>query len=296
MLVRLSDNGKMAEMTTAKRTKARAGARTQAVAAQVPEPLAGPERPGDVNFMASLARGLEVIRAFSERGRRYTIADVSRIVAFPRAAVRRCLYTLEQLGYVGSDEQGFFLRPKILALGYAYISSNRLASSAQPLLERVCTLVQEACSLATLDGDEIVYVARATTGKRIMSIDISVGTRLPAYCTSMGRVLLAHLPPVELAAFLARAELRTLTDRTVGSRERLEQILTGVRSSDHCIVDQELEIGLRSIAVPVRDSTGRVFAAMNVGTQAARFGIREMESKLLPPLRSAAQELAVMLP
>jgi IclR family transcriptional regulator, pca regulon regulatory protein len=295
----------MGEMTTAakratkratKKTKASLGARTQAVAAQVPGHLAGPERSGDVNFMASLARGLAVIRAFSEQGRRYTIADVSRTVGFPRAAVRRCLYTLEQLGYVGSDEQGFFLRPKILALGYAYLSSDRLASSAQPLLERVCALVQEACSLATLDGDEIVYVARATTGKRIMSIDISVGTRFPAYCTSMGRVLLAHLPPVELAAFLERAELRTLTDRTVGSREKLEHILTGVRSSDHCIVDQELELGLRSIAVPVRDSTGRVLAAINVGTQAARFGLREMESKLLPPLRSAAQELTAMLP
>jgi IclR family pca regulon transcriptional regulator len=245
--------------------------------------------------MTSLARGLAVIRAFSGQGQSHTIADLSRAVGFPRAAVRRCLYTLEQLGYVASDKQGFHLRPKILTLGYAYLSSNQLAATAQRMLERVCALVQEACSLATLNGDEIVYVARATTGKRIMSIDISVGTRLPACCTSMGRVLLAHLPPADLDALLASCELRAYTERTVTSREKLRQILSGVRSSGYCIVDQELEIGLRSIAVPVRDGTGRVIAAMNVGTQAARFAVREMEAKLLPPLRSAAGELASML-
>jgi IclR family pca regulon transcriptional regulator len=245
--------------------------------------------------MTSLARGLAVISAFSERHPSFTIAELSRAVGFPRAAVRRCLYTLEQLGYAVSDDQGFCLSPKILTLGYAYLSSNKLAWSAQPLLERVCGLVQEACSLATLSGNEIVYVARATMSRRIMSINISVGTRLPAHCTSMGRVLLSHLPPAELDALLARADLRAFTERTVTFPEKLRQILNEVRRSNYCIVDQELEIGLRSIAVPVRDQAGRVTAAINVGTQAARFTVREMETKLLPPLRSAADELSSML-
>jgi len=253
------------------------------------------KRPPDLNFMTSLARGLTVISAFSEQHQSFTIAELSRAVGFPRAAVRRCLYTLEQLGYAASDDQGFRLSPKILTLGYAYLSSNKLAWSAQPLLERLCGLVQEACSLATLSGNEIVYVARATMSKRIMSINISVGTRLPAHCTSMGRVLLSHLPPAELDAFLARAELRAFTERTVTFPEKLRQILNEVRRSGYCIVDQELEIGLRSIAVPVRDLAGRVTAAINVGTQAARFTVREMETKLLPPLRSAADELTSML-
>ncbi len=254
-----------------------------------------PEPPRDRNFMTSLARGLAVISAFSARDRSFTIAQLSRAVGFPRAAVRRCLYTLEQLGYAASDAQGFFLTPKILTLGYAHLSSNKLVASAQPLLERVCGLVQEACSLAILSGDEIVYVGRAIMSKRIMSIDISVGTRLPAHCTSMGRVLLAHLPPAELDAFLAHAELRAFTERTITFPEKLRQILIGIRRSNYCIVDQELEIGLRSIAVPVRDGAGRVTAAMNVGTQAARFTVREMETKLLPSLRSAAEDLTSML-
>lgn len=254
-----------------------------------------PERSGDPNFMASLARGLAVISAFSERGRSFTIAELSRTVGFPRAAVRRCLHTLEQLGYVSSDAQGFFLSPKVLTLGYAYLSSNKLVWSAQPLLDRVCGFIQESCSLATLSGDEIVYVARATMSKRIVSMNIYVGTRLSAYCTSMGRVLLAHLPPAELDACLARAQLRSFTERTITSREKLRQTLNQVRRNGYCIVDQELEIGLRSIAVPVHDAAGSVIAAMNVGTQAARFSIREMEAKLLPALRSASDQLTSML-
>jgi IclR family pca regulon transcriptional regulator len=253
------------------------------------------ERSGDVNFMTSLARGLAVIRAFSERGRTFTIAELSRTVGFPRAAVRRCLYTLEQLGYVGCQGATYFLQPKILSLGYAYLSSNALASAAQPVLDRLCALVQEACSLATLSGGEIVYVARATMSKRIMSIEVSVGTRLSAYATSMGRVLLAHLPPAELDAQLANAELPGFTERTVTSGERLRLILNGVRRSGFCVVDQELEIGLRSIAVPVRDASGTVIAALNIGTQALRSGVRDMETRLLPPLRAAADEISSTL-
>jgi IclR family pca regulon transcriptional regulator len=160
---------------------------------------------GDPNFMTSLARGLVVIQAFSQQKRHLTIAQISQKTGIPRAAVRRCLYTLAQLGYVNAEDgRNFALRPKILALGHAYLSSGRLATSAQPLLEHVTRTVHESCSMAILEGDDILYVARSSTTTRIVSIDLGVGSRLPAFCTSMGRVLLADLPLDELAAYLAR--------------------------------------------------------------------------------------------
>lgn len=251
---------------------------------------------GDPNFMTSLARGLAVIRAFSQQRRRLSIAQLSHKTGIPRAAVRRCLYTLAQLGYVTSDDgRNFSLRPKILAIGHAYLSSTPLAASAQPLLDRVSSTVHEACSIAILEGDEILYIARSSTTARIMSVDLSIGSRLPAYCTSMGRVLLASLPPPELDAYLSRVELRAFTNRTITSRSRLLQTLEAVRHDGCAIVDEELEIGLRSIAVPVKNASGVVVAAMNVGAQAARVTAREMEAKFLPHLRAAAHELGTLL-
>jgi len=283
-------------MTAAKTTKTRGKRPPRQKSERLENPASEIDAlSGDLNFMTSLARGLAVISAFSAQSRSMTIAEVSRSVGIPRAAVRRCLYTLERLGYVASDEQRFSLKSKVLTLGYSYLSSSRLTASAQPFLDRVSGLVQESCSLATLSSDEIVYVARATTSKRIMSIDIAVGTRLPAYCTSMGRVLLAALAPGELDALLERTQLRAFTERSITSREKLRQVLLNVRRNGYALVDQELEIGLRSIAVPVRDGSGKVVAAMNVGTQAARLGIREMETKFLPALREAADELTAVL-
>ena len=271
-------------------------ARIEAKSTEPMEPMTDSATPtSDGEFMTSLARGLAVIRGLSEQARGLTIAELSRAVDIPRAAVRRCLHTLEQLGFVGSDGRVFLLKPKILTLGYAYLSSNPLSAAAQPFLDRVSVALQESSSLATLSGDEIVYVGRATTSKHIMSIDISVGTRLPAYCTSMGRVLLAHLPPKELTGFLARVKMTAFTPRTVTSRENLRQILEGVRRAGHALVDQELEIGLRSIAVPVRDTMGNVTAAINVGTQAARVDRRDMEARLLPALQEVADELTAVL-
>lgn len=264
-------------------------------AAKSPPGMELAEYAGDSNFMASLARGLLVLEALSARGGSMSVAEVSRTISIPRAAVRRCLYTLDKLGYVEPDARGFALGPKILSLGHTYSSSSQLTLAAQPLLDRVSAEVQESCSLATLSGDEIVYVARSAASQRIMSIDISVGSRLSAFCTSMGRVLLAHLPSEQRQARLERAKLIAFTERTVTSREKLRQILNAVKRGGFAVVDQELEIGLRSIAVPVRDSAGRVTAAMNVGTQAARFSLRDLESKLLPPLRKAADELSALL-
>jgi len=251
---------------------------------------------GDPNFMTSLARGLAVIRGFSQQRRRLSIAQLSIRTGIPRAAVRRCLYTLEKLGYVSSeDDRTFSLRPQILALGHAYLSSVPLVSAAQPVLDQVSASTHESCSIAIMDGDEILYVARSSSSTRIMSIDLGVGSRLPAHCTSMGRVLLAQLPPEELSSYLRRVKLAPFTHRTVVTKDALADSLDAVRAQGYAVVDQELEIGLRSIAVPIADFRARVAAAINISVQAPRVSIAEMEKSFLPPLRKAAEELGMLL-
>jgi len=250
---------------------------------------------GDPNFMMSLARGLLVIQAFSERRLQLSISQLSRRTALSRASVRRCLHTLSKLGFAGTDDgRSFYLRPRVLALGHSYLSSMPLATAAQPILEHLSQILHESCSIALLDGTEIVYVARANV-TRIMAIDLGVGTRLPAFCTSMGRVLLANLPPDELEMVLPKIEFTRYTDRTVSSVERLRQVLVTVRREGHAIIDQELELGLRSMAVPVRNPAGRVVAAINVGAHGQRVSIQDMRTRFLPYLRAAAQELCLLL-
>jgi IclR family transcriptional regulator, pca regulon regulatory protein len=251
---------------------------------------------GDPNFMTSLARGLAVIRGFSQQRRRLSIAQLSLRTGIPRAAVRRCLYTLEKLGYVGSeDDRTFALRPQILALGHAYLSSVPLVTAAQPILDHVSAATHESCSIAIMDGDDILYVARSSSSTRIMSIDLGVGSRLPAHCTSMGRVLLAGLARDDLAAYLRRVKLTPFTARTLVSRDRFGETIEEIRDKGYAVVDQELEIGLRSIAVPISDYRARVAAAINISVQAPRVSVSEMERSLLPPLRKAAEELGMLL-
>src|SRR5215468_3611072 len=198
---------------------------------------------GDPNFMTTLARGLAVIQAFSQKRSQLSISQISKLTGLSRASVRRCLYTLSKLGFAGSDDASkFFLRPKVLALGYAYLSSMPLAAAAQPVLEHVSHLLHESCSISTLDGTDIIYLARANV-TRIMAIDLGIGSRLPAFCTSMGRVLLANLPSQQLEPLFERMTLVRYTDRTVGSFEKLRQILENVRTQGYAIVDQELELG-----------------------------------------------------
>ena len=250
---------------------------------------------GDPNFMMSLARGLLVIQAFSERRLQLSISQLSKRTALSRASVRRCLHTLSKLGFAGTDDgRSFYLRPRVLALGHSYLSSMPLATAAQPILEHLSQILHESCSIALLDGTEIVYVARAHV-TRIMAIDLGVGTRLPAFCTSMGRVLLANLPPDELESVLPKIEFTRYTDRTVTSVEKLRQVLVTVRREGHAIIDQELELGLRSMAVPVRNPAGRVVAAINVGAHGQRVSIQDMRTRFLPYLRAAAQELCLLL-
>jgi IclR family transcriptional regulator, pca regulon regulatory protein len=250
---------------------------------------------GDPNFMTSLARGLAVIQAFSQRRVPLTISQVSGKTGFSRAAVRRCLYTLAQLGFAGSDDsRHFYLRPRILALGHCYISSMPLATAAQPILEHVSRLLHESCSVATLDGLDIVYIARASV-TRIMSIDLGVGSRLPAYCTSMGRILLANLQPEDLESYFSRAEFTRRTERTIVDAEKLRQVLRLIRRNGYSLVDQELEVGLRSMAVPIPNLNGKVVAALNVGAHAQRVSAQNMQTKFLPHLQAAAQELSMLL-
>ena len=281
-----------------------AKAATAASAVAEPSALAEPvesadpmlARPGDPDFMTSLARGLAVIRAFTRQKRHLTIAQISQRTGIPRAAVRRCLHTLGHLGYVASeDRRTFSLRPKILELGHAYMTSSPLAASSQPILDRVSDVIHESCSMAILDGDEILYIARSSTQDRIMSIDLGLGSRLPAHCTSMGRVLLAGLPQPELDAYLRRVKIIAYTNRTVTSPQKLAQVIDDVRTKGYAVVDQELEIGLRSLAVPVHDHLGRTPAAINVGVQASRVSVADLEARVLPQLQAAGREVGMLL-
>jgi IclR family transcriptional regulator, pca regulon regulatory protein len=260
------------------------------------EPLDAPddEHSGDPNFMASLARGLRVIRAFSEHRRNLTISQISQSTGLSRASVRRCLYTLAMLGYVSEDNKRFSLRPQVLTLGHAYLSSTPLAVVAQPYLDQVSRTLHESCSAAILDGEDIVYVCRSAE-TRIMSISLLVGTRLPAYCTSMGQVLLAHLPDAAFEAYLKKVRLIARTDRTITSIPKLRDVVKQVRANGFAMLDQELEVGLRSIAVPVRDVRGHVIAAINVGAHSSRTSLPDMTARFLPHLTKCANELASVL-
>lgn len=250
---------------------------------------------GDPNFMTSLARGLAVVCAFSDHRRSLTIPEISEATGFSRAAVRRCLYTLAKLGYVSPGPRAFDLEPKVLELGHAYLSSTPLVPAAQPVLDRLCEAVRESCSVSILDGTDVLYVARSSTTVRILSVDLGVGSRLPAYCTAMGRVLLAFQPEARLREYFAEAKFTARTKRTLTSPRKLMEHLDEVRKQGYAIVDQELEIGLRSISVPVKAKANTVIAAMNVGTQAARVSIAELRERIYPELQKAAHHLSILL-
>lgn len=243
------------------------------------------EAAGD--FVQSLARGLAVIRAFDAEHPELTLSDVARRTGLTRAATRRFLLTLESLGYVRSDARSFALTPRVLELGFSYLSALSLPEVVQPHLERLSREVGESVSSAVLDGTDIVYVARVPT-RRIMSVRITIGTRFPAYATSMGRVLLAGLTDAERDAALAAADLRPLTDLTITDQVRLAEEIVRVRTQGWSIVDGELEPGLRSVAAPVHSRNGGVIAAINVSTSASRDSLEHLMDRYLPAVRAAA--------
>jgi IclR family pca regulon transcriptional regulator len=231
---------------------------------------------------------LAVVRAFDADHPELTLSEVAKATGLTRAAARRFLHTLVELGYVRTDGRQFALRPRVLELGYAYLSSLSLPELAMPTMERLVEQVRESCSMAVLDGEDVVYVARVPT-KRIMSVTISVGTRFPAYATSMGRVLLAHIDPDTLDVYIDKAELSPLTARTITDKGRLREVLNQVRAEGFCFVDEELEEGLRSIAAPIRNGDGRVVAAINVSAHISRGPAEAIKDELLPPLLETAR-------
>lgn len=249
---------------------------------------------GDPDFVLSLARGLTVIEAFEGHKEGLSVADLSRQTGLSRAAVRRVLITLQALGYAELSGRVFRLRSRVLKLGFSYLSSTSLPSMAQPILEQITEQVHESSSISVLDGDQIVYVARSSA-KRVMSVSLSVGSRLPCYCTSMGRVLLASLPDEESLAYIERIDLKPQTPKTVTCKTELAEIIRRVRSDGFALADEELELGLRSIAVPVKTRQGETIAAMNIGVHAARVPALEMINRFLPILQENARALGAYL-
>jgi IclR family transcriptional regulator, pca regulon regulatory protein len=233
------------------------------------------------DYVQSLERGLAVIRAFDAERPELPLSEVARATSLTRATARRFLLTLTELGYVRFADGRFSLRPRVLELGYPYLSTLGLPELAPSHMERLVAQVNESSSISVLDDTDIVYVVRVPT-RRIMSITLSVGTRLPAYCTSMGRVLLAGLADDRLEQLLSRIEFRALTARTVTDREALAQLLARVRRQGYALTDQELEEGLRSIAVPIRDRGGSVAAALNVSVHARRATAAALKRDVLP--------------
>ncbi|MFH8568177.1 IclR family transcriptional regulator C-terminal domain-containing protein [Streptomyces sp. NPDC017993] len=241
-------------------------------------------------FVESMARGLITLTAFGTGRAELTLTAVAEATGLARATARRALITLEHLGYIATDGKLFRPTPKVLELGFAHLSGLTLPDIAQPHLASLVERVHDSASMAILSGEDIQYVARVPT-VRIMSVNITLGTRFPAYPTSMGRVLLAGLSSEELSARLALTDLKPLTRHTVTAPERLIALLERVRDEGYALVDQELEEGLRSIAVPVHDRTGRVVAAVNVSTHAGRCPADEARESLLPALREAAADI-----
>lgn len=244
----------------------------------------------DGDFVQSLDRGLSVIRAFDADHASLSLSEVAAATGLSRAAARRFLHTLVHLGYMRGNDGRFTLRPKILELGYAYLSSLTLPEVAMPHMEELVEEVRESSSVSELDGEDVVYIARVPT-KRIMTMTISVGTRFPAYATSMGRVLLAAQPEDWLERYLAAVSLHGLTGRTITSPGGLRQELRKIRGRGWALVDQELEEGLRSLAAPIRNGDGRVVAAINVSTHAGRRSLESIVRDLLHPLLATAERI-----
>ena len=248
----------------------------------------------DRDQVAALARGLAVMRAFSEQNARLTLSDVARLVNLPRASVRRSLLTLQTLGYVESNGRYFALSPQVLTLAQAYLSSSPVPRVAQPFLEKVSERLGESCSLSILHDDEVIYIARSTR-KRIGSLNRDVGAHLPAHCTSMGRVLLAALSDAELDQFLAKHQFASFTKHTITDKKELRAAVEKARRNRYSLMDQQLEIDLRSLAVPVQNAGGRTIAAMNVSTRASRTQKKQMLDEFLPLLWETADKMRPLL-
>ncbi len=243
------------------------------------------------HFVQSLERGLAVICVFGEEDPHLTLTEVAQRTGLTRAAARRFLLTLADLGYVRSDGRQFSLTPRVLELGYGFLSSQSVSSLAQPHLERLVEEVRESSSLSVLDGPDVVYIARVATS-RIMRVAINIGTRFPAFATSMGRAMLAYMPDPDLDNYIEKCEFEPLTDRTLTTKQDLRAALEVVRQTGYAIVDQELEEGLRSVAAPILASDGTPVAAVNISTHVSRTSLRALRRDIVPPLLATAGRIA----
>ncbi|GCC50501.1 IclR family transcriptional regulator [Chryseotalea sanaruensis] len=242
------------------------------------------------DFVQSLEKGLNVINAFDMDHEQMTLSDVAKKVDLTRANARRILLTLQHLGYVTSlDGKLFSLTPKVLSLGYSYLSGLPFRELAQPYMQELAKEINESCSMSVLDNSDIVYIARVHT-KRIMTISLGVGTRLPAHATSMGKVLLASMDPMEAAKLIGQMKFEELTPFTL-SKNAFIQHLDVVRKQGWAISDQELEIGVRSIACPIRDKKGKVIAAINISGHASRVTLEDLVKKYLSALKDKVEKI-----
>jgi IclR family pca regulon transcriptional regulator len=269
------------------------GALTTSVAVSKSRKLhagAAPVRRRKDQFLQSFAKGLSVIRAFGPDATTMTLTEVAAKVRLTRAGARRVLLTLQSLGYVSFERRNFYLTPKILDLGYSYLATTPLWDLAEPFMQEVANQVHESCSASVLDRTDIVYILRVPT-KKIMTISLSIGTRLPAWCTSMGRVLLGGLDDDTLNEVLSQSDLRAFTSRTVIDRRKLKALIREDQARGWSLVNQELEDGLLSLSVPLVDRGGQIVAAMNVSGHATRTSPAEALRSFLPVLKQAAQKI-----
>ncbi len=242
------------------------------------------------DFVTSLARGLTVIKSFGENSASQTLAEVAERTGLSRPTARRFLLTLEALGYVRTDGKKFWLAPRTLDLGFAYLSSLRIWEAPLPIMQQVVETLNESCTMGVLDGADVVYVARVPP-KHLMGLQVNLGSRLPAFCNSIGRVMLADLAPKDLDAFLRRHKRTPNTRFTVIGEADLRRVLDETRTNGYALIDQEVEEGLRAIAVPVRARSGRVAAGLSVGAHTGRLSKADMGKNVLPLLKKAAAEI-----
>lgn len=248
----------------------------------------GDPRPRE--FVRSVERGLEIIRAFGVEAPEQTVNEIAARVSLNRATARRFLITFVKLGYVDTDGRTFWLTPAVLELGYSFLSGLRLPDIALPHLERLVAEVDETSEASILDRDEVLYIVRVPS-RAIVTVAINVGARMPAYATSMGKVLLASLEPADLRAYLRRVRPHPILPNTITNRGALEAELQHTRAQGYAIVNQELEEGLVAIAVPLRTRSGHVCAAINLSTHIARRSVESLERELLEPLLRAARAI-----
>ncbi|WP_439544923.1 IclR family transcriptional regulator domain-containing protein [Sandarakinorhabdus sp.] len=248
----------------------------------------------DRDYVASLARGLEVISAFTKSRPKMTLSDIARSTGMTRATVRRLLLTLVREGYADKDDKLFYLKPKVLKLGYSAVSSMSMLDVIQPVMNELADTLKESVFAAVLAGDDVFYVARATS-ERLINVGITVGKRSPAFAVSTGRILLAAEPEDVREDYLERVKLEKLTPNTVTSKVKLRALIEEARVLNYSIVDQELEVGLGAISVPIRNSEGKVIAALNVCCPSSRTTIQDMQKQILPEMMAASQKITAGL-